>query len=108
MSLFLAPATVSYLATVANDLRVLAEPDRLPSKKEYSFSYPDLIGTRPKEQNQAAASIEVLLSPWQILRFTKASEPDGNLYGFTISFTIAGTVLRWMSSNICLMRFSGF
>ncbi len=71
------PATVSYLATVANDLRGSRGTDRLPSKKEYSFYYPDLIGTRPKKQNQAAASIEVLLSPWQILRFTKASEPDG-------------------------------
>ena len=101
------PATVSYLATVANDLRGSRGTDRLPSKKEYSFYYPDLIGTRPKKQNQAAASIEVLLSPWQILRFTKASEPDGGPR-FTISFTIAGTVLRWMSSNICLMRFSGF
>ena len=46
------PATVSYLATVANDLRGSRGMDRLPSKKEYSFYYPDLIGTRPRSRTR--------------------------------------------------------
>ena len=73
------PDTVSYLATVANDLRGSRGTGLLPSKKNYSFYYPDLIGRRPKTQNQAAASIEMLLSPWQLLRFMKAPDSGAAL-----------------------------
>ena len=68
------PATVNYLATVAVDIQRARGNGHLPSKGEYAFYYPDLIGARPKAQNQGAASVEMLLSPWQIIRFTKATE----------------------------------
>lgn len=73
------PATVSYLATVANDLQRCRGTGNLPPRSEYSFYYPDLIGTRPKSQNQSVASVEVLLSPWQILRFLKLPDNGGRL-----------------------------
>jgi hypothetical protein len=69
------PATVSYLATVANDLQRARGTQRLPAVGDYSFHYPDLIGTRPKSQNQDVASVEMLLSPWQILRFAMSPKP---------------------------------
>jgi hypothetical protein len=71
------PKTVSYLATIANDIKVCRGDSILPAKSDYHFYYPDLIGARPKFQNQNAASVEVLLSPWQIIRFIKSDTTGG-------------------------------
>ena len=72
------PDTVNYLANVAIDIRGSrgrAVP-ALPSIGKYGFYYPDLIGLHPKSQNQQAASIEVLLSPWQIIRYNDTDSTD--------------------------------
>lgn len=87
------PATVDYLATVAIDLKIARGNGQLPmAKADYAFYYPDLIGTRPKTQNQTAASIEMLLSPWQILRFVKAVETGGrSLVHYFVYYRGAGS-----------------
>lgn len=71
------PATVNYLAMVAVDIQRARGNGHLPAKGQYAFYYPDLIGARPKAQNQSAASVEMLLAPWQIIRFMRPSEPGG-------------------------------
>jgi hypothetical protein len=70
------PATVDYLNNIAVDLQRARGNGKLPAKGHYSFYYPDFIGPHPKRQNQAAASIEVLLSPWQIIRFVSTTAAD--------------------------------
>lgn len=63
------PKEVAYLATVANDIHVSRGKRILPAENQCSFYYPDLIGVRPKTNNRDAASLEMLTSPWQIIRY---------------------------------------
>ena len=67
------PRRISYLATVANDIlrcRGLDKQAIAPAER-CSFYYPDLVSARPKSNSQKAASIEMILGPWQILRFPR-------------------------------------
>jgi hypothetical protein len=68
----LGPKRIAYLASVANDIRVLRGDGAVPAASECGFYYPDLISKRPKHSTQNAASLEALAAPWQILRFQKA------------------------------------
>ena len=67
------PKRIAYLCTVANDIlrgRGLTTAAIAPADK-CCFYYPDLVSARPKSNSQKAASIEMLLGPWQILRFNR-------------------------------------
>ena len=74
------PRQVAYLATVAHDIgfcRGNKDTDgnhEIPDAEECSFYYPDLITIHPHAHNHPSATIEMLLSPWQVLRFSK---PNG-------------------------------
>ena len=72
------PASINYLVSVAHDIEVergrWSKSGTIP---KISFYYPDLVELHPKSQNQDCASIEMLQSPWLIVRVSgRRSEAD--------------------------------
>lgn len=65
----LGPDSVSYLATVANDILVLRGQGVIPEK--YGFFYPDLVTAKSKGQRLDVASLEMLTSPIQVLTYSR-------------------------------------
>lgn len=74
------PATVNYLTTIAHDIE-LTQARRLNGghAPKFSFYYPDLVGLHPKKQNKESASVEMLQSPWQIIRVTGIQQAPTNV-----------------------------
>jgi hypothetical protein len=58
------PKQTTYLINIAHDLKLKFASEN----NEFSFHYPDLVHAHPHTQSQDAASIELLLSPWQIVK----------------------------------------
>lgn len=63
------PREVVYLKTIANDIEVLRSRKILPEPEFCSFYYPDLTGKKVASENNAAATVEMLLGPWQIVQY---------------------------------------
>ncbi|WP_395738361.1 hypothetical protein [Prosthecobacter sp.] len=87
------PATVNYLSTIAIDLAILrARKTNDGQSAKSGFYFPDLVGLHPRAQNQKSASIEMLLSPWQIIRFasTTRGEPAQISYEYIVYYRGTG------------------
>jgi hypothetical protein len=77
------PARVAYLNTIAHD--ILAERGRhaLPDAKMCGFYYPDLNQLRVYSQRVVpAATLEMIMGPWQVLRYEDASARGKSGYYF--------------------------
>lgn len=69
----LGPSEIAYLSTVANDIvRLRADAE---AWKTASFYYPDLVLSRARNNEMAAASIEQLLGSWCVLSKRKSTDP---------------------------------
>lgn len=62
------PERALYLYNVAKDISDLQGQQKLPFDEGVSFFHPDLENTRIQTQMHGPATIEMLLSPWQVLR----------------------------------------
>jgi hypothetical protein len=78
----LGPPDISYLLSVADDItRQRGSEDKaLPFSEHCSFYYPELTRVRPSRNHNQAATLEMLTSPWTVLRYSKAGK-DGNQSG---------------------------
>jgi len=65
------PPDIKYLLSVADDItRQRGNADKeLPDAEHCSFHYPDMTILRVKRNHDPAATLEVLTSPWQVLRY---------------------------------------
>lgn len=61
------PKEIQYLLSVANDIKCERGEKTLPDANHCSFFYPELVRVRLKENFCKAATIEMLLGPWQVL-----------------------------------------
>lgn len=63
------PDRIAYLNTIAKDILQQRGAKKLPSSEACRFYYPDLENAKVSSQKHGAASIEMLLGPWQIIHF---------------------------------------
>lgn len=69
----LGPADISYLHTLANDLRQLRGATQgIPPAEFCHFLYPELVTARRRDSRIKQASLELLTGPWQVLAFERA------------------------------------
>ena len=61
------PERALYLYNVASDITHLQGSQKLPFDDSISFFHPDLQNTRIQTQKYGPATVEVLISPWQVL-----------------------------------------
>ncbi len=66
------PDRIKYLVNIVNDIKILCADELLPRSDKYTFFYPDLVLSKMhgNEWDQPA-SIEVLTSPWIIIKHEK-------------------------------------
>lgn len=64
------PSDITYLFTVATDIKALRGEGRIPMEQAgtCSYWYADLVQTKIREQEFSAATIEMLSGPWIIMR----------------------------------------
>lgn len=76
------PDRISYLNTVAKDILQERGATRLPNSDSCHFYYPDLENAKVSNRKQGAATLEMLLGPWQILRFGRSGQslPNSGYY----------------------------
>lgn len=78
----LGPKDICYLNTIALDINSNRGQKNLPDAECCGFYYPDLEDAiAAKSRKHSAATIEQMLSPWQLLRYDKHS-PTGNQSGY--------------------------
>jgi hypothetical protein len=70
------PERALYLFNVAQDIRGLQGDQELPADSGVAFFHPDLHNTRIQTQQYGSATVETLLSPWQVLRFQFPKQPE--------------------------------
>lgn len=69
------PDRIAYLNTIAKDILQQRGAKKLPASEACHFYCPDLENAKVTSQKHGAASIEMLLGPWQIMHF-KASKKE--------------------------------
>jgi len=72
------PERIAYLNNIAKDIIQERGLNRLPSSDACHFYYPDLENAKVSSRKQGAATIEMLLGPWQILRFGHGAQRIGS------------------------------
>lgn len=83
------PERALYLYNVAKDINDLQGQQKLPFDDCISFYHPDLENTRIQTQKLGPATVEMLLSPWQVLRHKDTSGRDIQ-HGHIIYYAGAG------------------
>lgn len=81
------PEEVSYLSTVAVDIREEFAKGRLPSREHRTFFHPNLYRARPKHNYAPAAPVETLLAPWLVLYYSEkriVSGKEANRSGYYV------------------------
>jgi hypothetical protein len=83
------PKNICYLYTIGNDIKRLRGDKFLPEMNDYQFYYPDLINKKVVSKTlKFAATIEMLLGPFQILRY-KIRDAN-NTYGLLVYYKKEG------------------
>jgi hypothetical protein len=78
----LGPKDICYLNTIAHDINASRGQKKLPDAEFCGFYYPDLEDAiAAKSRKHSAATIEQMLSPWQLLRYDKQI-PAGTQSGY--------------------------
>ena len=68
--LVMGPEDVLYAHDIANDIKLQRADNHYPSNRlELEFFYPDLVRRKANHSQNKAASLEMLLSPYQIVRY---------------------------------------
>ena len=87
------PDLAAYLKTVANDIsvrrgRVKDDRPELPPRANCWFYYPELVRRKKGTTGHGAATLEMLTSRWQILRYSRVSGSRGvSIYARTAGET---------------------
>ncbi len=69
------PDDVLYLHDLANDMKLQRGDHNYPSDREdLEFFYPDLVRRKARKRENRAASLEMLLGPYQIVRYQISSD----------------------------------
>jgi hypothetical protein len=71
------PDRIAYLNNIAKDIIQERGLKRLPDSEACHFYYPDFENAKVSSRKQGAATIEMLLGPWQILRFGHGPQRNG-------------------------------
>lgn len=71
------PEDVLYVHDIANDIKLQRADKYYPSDRlELEFFYPDLVRRKANHRQNKAASLEMLLSPYQIVRYKAPNGAD--------------------------------
>lgn len=85
------PQKIQYLITIVNDIQVLRGTDILPAKKDYTFYYPTLDRKPSRNPWKSSATIEMLFSAWQIIKYkTNSSNIQSNDFGIIVFYSKKG------------------
>jgi len=83
------PSKIQYLLTVVNDINSLKGKRLLPIEdKDYTFYYPSLNNKAPRNPMSSSASIEMIFSPWQIIKYR--SKENTNEFSILIYYSRKG------------------
>lgn len=105
VSYVLGPQQIRWIDAVANDINTSRGSKELPPAEECQFVYPQGVRLRYRDSHLSAASIEMLLGPWIILRSLvdsvecywvyyrhDGSSPDQ--FKFLLDFLLRASILR--------------
>lgn len=79
------PPEIAYLYTIANDILKKRGQRELPEAEHCKFYHPDLIRHRVTSNTLEAATAEMLLSPWQVLRY-EPTAATSNVGGYIVYY----------------------
>lgn len=83
------PKAIQHLYSIANDIVAQRGLALLPSTEDCSFYYPDLIRVRGKSKFWKTATIEMLTSPWQVLKYANGG-PEKTQSGYYFYYSGKG------------------
>jgi hypothetical protein len=99
------PARITYLRSVANDILVLRGKKQIPDTENCAWFYPDLKLTHPKCEAGPCLTLEMLIGPWQILKYQKGGQ-DGQSDGFLFYYDGPGKEVEEFTYLLdCLFQF---
>lgn len=79
------PEEITYLYTVAGDILKRRGAGELPAAEHCKFYHPDLVRARVKSNTLTAATAEMLLAPWLIIKY-EATKATDNRAGYIIYY----------------------
>lgn len=99
------PSKISYLKSIANDIYVLRAKKQISDSEYCNWFYPDLKLIHPKWEVGPCATIEMLLGPWQILKYEKAGT-DHQKEGYIFYYDGPGSTVEEFTYLLdCLFQF---
>jgi len=85
------PKKIQYLLTVVHDIKVLIADEVLPRRKDYTFYYPTLDEKPARNMWKSSATIEMLFSTWQIIKYKIHPDiPNSNDFGIIVFYSKEG------------------
>ena len=85
------PQKLQYMITIVNDIKVLRGDGILPSKTEYTFYYPSLDKKPSRNPWKSSATVEMLFSAWQIIKYKiNPFDEQSNDFGIVIFYSKKG------------------
>jgi hypothetical protein len=85
------PQKIQYLITIVNDLKVLRGDEILPNKTNYTFYYPTLDKKPTRNPWKSSATIELLFSTWQIIKYKiNPTDKTSNDFGIIVFYSKKG------------------
>lgn len=85
------PQRIQYLITIVNDIKVLRGDEILPNKNDYTFYYPTLDKKPTRNPWKSSATIELLFSTWQIIKYKiNPINKESNDFGIMIFYSKKG------------------
>ena len=85
------PQKILYLLNMVNDIKRLRGDEILPSKKYYTFYYPTLNEKPVRNPWKSSATIEMLFSTWQIIKYKINFEDEkSNDFGIILFYNKRG------------------
>lgn len=74
------PETINYLINVVEDLRKVVQNKEQFNESAYDFYYPNMVQNKKHTLDSYAATIEVILSPYMIVKFKDNHDKDYTIY----------------------------
>lgn len=74
------PETINYLINTVDDLRKVVQDKKRVDETSYDFFYPNMVGNKKHFLDFYSATIELILSPFMIIKFNDNNEKDYVIY----------------------------
>lgn len=74
------PETINYLINMVGDLRKAVQDRRKVDETSYNFYYPNMVDNKKHSLDFYSATIELILSPFMIIRFNGNKDKDYIIY----------------------------